>query len=313
LKELTPKIERLFAHWQPGQVPHQNVGAVTQQSKPGVYLIDRPGSIQSMVIAADLAPPTGRPDDIAMDTMNDILGGVFTSRLNMNLREGKHWTYGARTLLHDARGPRPFLAYAPVQIDKTKDSMIEIAKELDGILGQQPITEQELAKAKKNETLRLPGQWETSAHIASSIAEIVRFGLPDDYFRTYADKVRALTRNEVTEAAHEVVHPNLLVWVVVGDRAKIEPGIRELGWGEIQVLEDPDSSVVYDGPLVVLTSRFTASASEILAGALQDYGRALVVGDASTFGKGTVQSLIPLERLMEHYGLAHDYDPGASR
>jgi zinc protease len=236
LREITPILEKLFGTWKAGAVPHKDIGPVTQGAKPGVYLVDRPGSIQSVILAADLAPPTGSPNDVAMKTMNDILGGVFTSRLNMNLREGKHWTYGARTILSNARGPRPFMAYAPVQTDKTKDSMIEMSKELNGILGKRPVTEEELNKAKKNETLKLPGQWETSAHVGSSIGQIVRFDLPDDYFRTYPHKVRALIQADVERAAGEVVHPKQLVWVVVGDRAKIEPGIRELGWGEIHVI-----------------------------------------------------------------------------
>jgi zinc protease len=236
LKELTPKIDRLFAGWKTGDIPQKNLGAAQPHARPSIYLIDRPGSIQSMIVAANLAPATGSPDDIAMETMNDLLGGVFTSRLNMNLREDKHWTYGARSVLSDARGPRPFLAYAPVQTDKTKESMSEIAKELDGILGKSPVKEEELNKARKNATLRLPGQWETSAQVAGAVGKLVRFTLPDDYFNRYPDKIRALSQSDIEKAAREVVHPNELVWVVVGDRAKIEPGIRELGWGEIQVL-----------------------------------------------------------------------------
>jgi zinc protease len=168
--------------------------------------------------------------------MNTVLGGSFTSRVNMNLREDKHWAYGARTLIEAARGQRPFLAYAPVQTDKTRESMIELEKELRGILGGRPITRDEVSKAQKNETLTLPGQWETLGAVSGSIGEIVRFGLPEDYFTTYPDKVRALAVDDLVKAAEKVVHPDQLVWLVVGDRAKIEPGIRELGWGEVELL-----------------------------------------------------------------------------
>src|SRR5205814_1852411 len=118
----------------------------------------------------------------------------------------------------------------PVQTDKTKESMIEIDKELRGIVGPKPITPDELTKAQQNLTLELPGRWETIGAVAGSIGEIVRFGLPDDYFVTYPNKVRALSVVALEKAAETVVHADQLIWVVVGDRSKIEPGIRELGW-----------------------------------------------------------------------------------
>jgi len=115
--------------------------------------------------------------------------------------------------------------------------MLEIDKKLRGMLGKVPISEDELTKAQQNQTLQLPGTWETSGAVEGSIGEIVRFGLPDDYFVTYPDKVRALTVNDVSGVAPLIVHTDNLVWVVVGDRSKIEPGIRDLGWGEIQMLD----------------------------------------------------------------------------
>jgi zinc protease len=115
--------------------------------------------------------------------------------------------------------------------------MIEMDKEFRGILGQRPITDEELLKAQKNQTLELPGRWETMGAVGGSIAEIIRFGLPDNYFSTYADNVRALGVADVMKAATQVVHPDNLVWVIVGDRAKIEPSIRELNWGAILMLD----------------------------------------------------------------------------
>ncbi|MDB6067949.1 MAG: peptidase domain protein [Pedosphaera sp.] len=236
LSEITPKLEKLFGGWKAGQVPTKNIGTVEPQKKSMVYLIDRPGSIQSIIFAGVVAPPKSDPAEIAIETMNDVLGGSFTSRVNMNLREDKHWAYGAHTLIAGAKGQRPFVAYAPVQTDKTKESMVEMDKELRGILGKRPITEEELSKSQKSQTLTLPGEWETNGKVSGSIAEIVRFGLPDDYFTTYPGKVRALKVSDLVKAADQVVHPDQTVWVVVGDRSKIEPAIRELGWGEIQLL-----------------------------------------------------------------------------
>jgi zinc protease len=226
----------LFGAWKPGAVPTKNIAQVELPKKSSVYLIDRPGSIQSVILAGGLAPPKSDPDEIAIETMNTVLGGSFTSRVNMNLREDKHWAYGAGTQIPAARGQRLFLAYAPVQTDKTRESMVELAKELHGILTGRPITEDELSKAQKNETLTLPGHWETLGAVNGSIGEIVRFGLPEDYFTTYPDKVRALSVNDLVKAAEKAVHPDQFIWVVVGDRAKIEPGIRELGWGEVHLL-----------------------------------------------------------------------------
>lgn len=237
LEDITPKLEKLFAAWKPGEVPSKNLSHVEHQKKSAIYLIDRPGSIQSVILAGHVGLPKANPDEIAIETMNLVLGGSFTSRVNMNLREDKHWAYGAGTVLVAARGQGPFIAYAPVQTDKTSESMVEMNKELHGILGQRPITTEELTKAQKNETLALPGSWETIDAVSSSIGGIVRFGLPDDYYITYPEKVHTLSVNDLANAAQKVVHPDQLVWVVVGDRAKIEPGIRNLGWGDVHFLD----------------------------------------------------------------------------
>jgi len=237
LAEMTPKLEKLFQKWPGGEVPKKNIGHVENAAKPVVYLMDRPGSIQSMIFAGELAPPKSNPQEIAIETMNHVLGGTFTSRLNMNLREDKHWSYGVHGVLVGARGQRPFIVIAPVQTDKTKESVSEVDKELKAIIGKQPITTEELEKAQKDETLKLTGAWETSGKVSRSIAEILRFGLPEDYFKTYPDKVLALKLPDVSQAAEKVVHPEQLIWVIVGDLAKIEPGIRELGLGEIRLID----------------------------------------------------------------------------
>src|SRR5690606_25413044 len=182
-------------------------------------------------------PPKDNPDEIAIETMITILGGSFTSRLNMNLREEKHWSYGARTILLAARGQRPLIAYAPVQTDKTSESMVEVLKEFQAIREGKPVSDVELDRAQRNQTLTLAGQWETSSAVASSIAEIVNFGLPDDFYETYAERVRALETANVQKAANDVLQPDRLVWVIVGDRAKIEASIRALDFGPIQMLD----------------------------------------------------------------------------
>jgi zinc protease len=241
LAEIRPKLETLFAGWKPGSVPRKNVATVEAKPPAAVYLMDRPGALQSTIFAGEVAPPRANPQEIPQQVFNTVLGGQFISRVNMNLREDKHWSYGAGTVFFGARGQRPFIVYAPVQTDKTKESVQELLKELKGITSDRPVTSDELQTAKDALVLTLPGRWETARAVGGSISEIVRYGFPDDYYTTYPAKVRATTLADVAAAA-KTIRPDLLVWVIAGDRAKIEPGLRELGLGEIRTI-DADGNV----------------------------------------------------------------------
>jgi zinc protease len=236
LAELRPQLEKLFAGWKPGDTPKKNVPDVALPPKSVVYLVDRPGSEQSLILAGNVAPPKTAAAEISIEAMNNILGGDFASRINSNLREDKHWSYGAQTLLLDTRGQRPFLVYAPVQTDKTKESLAELSKELHGIRAGRPATDAELARVQTSETLRLPGSRETMAEVAASIDNLVEYNLPDNYYDTYASRVRELSLGDIAKAADAVVQPDHMVWVVVGDRSKIEAGVRSLGLGDVRVL-----------------------------------------------------------------------------
>jgi zinc protease len=237
LSEVTPKLEKLLDGWKQGNIPAKNIGTVEYRPKPVVYLLDRPGAIQSVILAGEIAPPRNNPDEIAIEAMNDMLGGNFGARINMNLREDKHWSYGASSFYWDARGQRPFVVFAPVQTDKTKESLAEIDKELRGILGAKPPTAEELAKVQANETLSLPGSRETMGEVANSIETLVEYGLPDDYYDKFAGRVRALQVSDIEAIAKRVVRPDNLTWVIVGDRTKIEAGVRELNLGELKFLD----------------------------------------------------------------------------
>jgi zinc protease len=243
MTEIRPKLEQLFAQWQPGQVPAKSIATVDQPKGATVYLMDRPGSLQSVIIAGHLAPPKANPKEVAIQTMNGVLGSDFSSRVNMNLREDKHWAYGAYTFFRDARGQRPFVAYAPVQTDKTREAVVELDKELRGIIKGRPIEPAELARAQAALTLTLPGSWETMAALSGAIVDIVSFGLDDRYYDTFADRVRAQTVQSLSEVAREVVRPDQLVWVIVGDRSKIEPSIRQLQLGEIRLIDSDGKPV----------------------------------------------------------------------
>jgi len=236
LSEITPKLEKLFASWKSGPAPEKSIKPVQMPPKSIVYLMDKPGAQQSIIMVGDVAPPQNNPNEIAIEAMNDGLGGLFLSRINTNLRENKHWSYGTTSLLWGARGQRPWLTLAPVQTDKTKESLEEINKELRGIIGDHPLTQEELSVVQDNETLSLPGSRETQAEVGNSINELVQYGLPDNYYETYAAKVRALKPADVEAAAKIIVHPDNLIWVVVGDRSKIEAGVKELNLGELRFL-----------------------------------------------------------------------------
>jgi zinc protease len=243
LDEILPKLEKLFDSWKPGTVPVKNISEVSHKEKSVVYILDRPGSLQSLIFAGHIAPPSNTPDDIAIEMMNTIFGGAFTSRINMNLREDKHWSYGASSFLMGARGQRPFIVYASVQTDKIKESMMEIKKELEQIVSTNPPTEEELNKNKQNEILALPGSWETMRAVLGSIVTMIKYNLPEDYFKTYPEKLKSLTLDDVRRATNNVIKPDKLVWVVVGDRSKIESGIKELNLGEIYFV-DGDGNLI---------------------------------------------------------------------
>jgi zinc protease len=237
LEEIQPKLEALFADWQPGDVPTKNIAEVAVADASTVYLVDRPGSLQSILFAGHLAPPKANPNEISIEAMNEVLGGSFSARINMNLREDKHWAYGAWSFFFDAQGPRPFIAYAPVQTDKTVDSMLEIQKEIADITGRRPPDAAERDRAVDKKTLTLPGRWETGGAVRSSIAQMIRFGFPDDYWDRYPEQMRGQTLEQLSQAAQQVLHPDKLTWVVVGDRAKIESQMQAAGFGPIHLVD----------------------------------------------------------------------------
>jgi zinc protease len=233
LSELKPKLEKLLASWKPGDVPKKSTPPVAEPEKDVVYLIDRPGSGQSVIFGAQLAPPQNDPDAIPLQLVNGIFGGKFSSRINMNLREDKHWSYGVRAVMPAARGQRPYISISAVQTDKTKESMVELVKEYGNIAGAKPITAEELKDEQTNATLTLPGSFETVQQLSGAYGTILQYGLPEDYFNTFTEKTLALTPETANEIAKKYILPNHLVWVVVGDMSKVEAGIRELNLGEV--------------------------------------------------------------------------------
>ncbi len=237
LAEIKPKLEKLLAAWQAGNVPKRTVPNVDEPAKDVVYLIDRPGALQSVIFGAQLAPPQNDPDAIALQLVNGIFGGKFSSRINMNLREDKHWSYGVRAVLYPARGQRPYISISAVQTDKTKESAVELVKEYKNITGEKPITGDELKDEQENVTLGLPGTFETDQQLSGAYGNILQFGLPEDYYDTFTQKALALTPDTANEIAKKYILPGHLIWVVVGDMNKVEAGVRELNLGEVHKID----------------------------------------------------------------------------
>ncbi|HTU46291.1 MAG TPA: pitrilysin family protein [Bryobacteraceae bacterium] len=238
LAEIKPKLERFFAPWIAGEIPAKNLRTVSAPKRPALYLVDKPGSVHSIVMAATLAPPPDARTEIALETMNNIFGGTFGGRLNMNLREDKHWSYGASSILYEARAQRPFLTYASVQADKTADSITEILNEFAGISGAKPVLPQELEKVKQQQIFELPGANETMNSIGNLFSGLLQAGLPLDFYDTFVSRVSALTVEDIEACAKSLLDPSRMIWMVVGDRSQLEPALRSLHLGEVIPVDD---------------------------------------------------------------------------
>ena len=239
LKQIVPVLEKHFGDWKPAGTGTgaAAVPSAAAQKAPRVFLIDQPGAVQANIFAAQLVPSSKDPGTVVLDMANMVLGGDFTSRLNMNLREEKHWSYGARSGAYGAVGPRIWQASAPVQIDKTAESVAEIQREIaEFTSGKRGTDAAELARMQKIQTLSLPGAYETASAVMGTIEGNVLYGRPDDYVFKRKAEIEAMTPAQV-DAAAKALDPNALTWVIVGDLSKIEQPVRALKLGEVTVLD----------------------------------------------------------------------------
>jgi zinc protease len=209
------------------------VAEVAPTSGRRVYLVDQPDAPQSVIVAAHVTGPGGAAEDLALEAVMRNFGGMATSRLNRNLRLEKHWSYGTTGNVLGARGQRPFVVIAPVQTDKTKEAMVEVAKEIRGVAGERPVAGDEFASVLRSETMRLPGRFETLSALESAAINIINYGYADDYYASFARSVAALDAAALNGAAAKFVRPGDIIWVVVGDLRIVEPGIRALDFGEV--------------------------------------------------------------------------------
>lgn len=237
LDEAMASLAKAFGDWQApsAPVPTKNIATAALPEAGRVIIMDKPGSPQSLILAGHLFPPTGADTYLSDEMATDILGGEFTSRVNMNLREDKGWAYGAFTFTTDARGQRMWLAYAPVQTDKTMESLAELNKEISEYIGDRPATQAELDRIVRNRISSLPGQFETANAVLGSLLSNDRFGRGNDYVPNLKGRYEALNVDAVKAQAKAAINPGKLTWVIVGDRAQIEDKVRSLGLGDVEV------------------------------------------------------------------------------
>jgi len=188
-------------------------------------------------------PSSGVKNNIAIEAMNDILGGTFTARINMNLREDKHWSYGAFSFFKDARGQRPFMIYAPVQSDKTADSLKEIINELNQFISDKPATQQEMQKTIDNNINRLPGAYETNRAVLQSLLDNERFNRPDNYVPELTGLYKNLQLADIKNATSQIVKPENFTWMIVGDREEIVNQIKGLDLGKV-IFMNSDGDII---------------------------------------------------------------------
>jgi predicted Zn-dependent peptidase len=224
------QLEKAFGGWKGGEISAKDLGTAKSLEKAGIYLVDRPNSAQSVVSVGQVGVDRLNPDYYSLLVMNTILGGGFTSRINMNLREDKGYTYGARSGFVFRRGAGPFSAGGDIQTAVTKEAIEEFMKELNDIRGGRPVTQKELDYNKQSLIRRYPSGFETVGAISNQLANLVTYGLPDSYFNDYISKVNAVTIEDVDRVAKKYLDPSKMAIVIVGDRKVIEPGLKELGY-----------------------------------------------------------------------------------
>ena len=240
--DIEARVGRLFSAWQRAEVPRTQYTQPSAASRTTVYLIDKPGAPQSSVRIGSIGVPRSTNDYFALEVMNTILGGSFTSRLNQNLRETKGYTYGAGSGFAMRREAGPFTAYAEVTGTKTDSSLIEFMKELRAILDTVP--QSELEKAKKYLQLGLPGDFETTQDIGFRLAPVVTYGLPLDYYNSYVQRIEQVTQQDIQRVARKYIDPAQLAIIIVGDRASVEPTLKALNLGPVTLRDMTGGEIV---------------------------------------------------------------------
>jgi zinc protease len=238
LGEIVPLLEKHLGRWQAPAtpLPLKNIAPVERPTAPRIYLVDQPGATQANIMAGLLVNSTADETALDLDMADRVFGGSFTSRINMNLRDEKGWTYGASSFALSAKGQRAWIIMTPVQNDRAADSIEELRRELAAFTGERPATEDEVERIRANRIRSLPGRFETASAVLGTIGSIVSYGWPDDHVAREQQRIEAITVEQIRAAA-ESLDADALTWVVIGDLGQIEGPVRELGLGEVIILD----------------------------------------------------------------------------
>jgi predicted Zn-dependent peptidase len=232
LAEIQPLIEAEFGQWATPSVPagvKHFIAPPARPTQPRIVLVNRPDSPQSVISGGQITPADPRNNIEALQSANDVLGGNFLSRINMDLREAKGWSYGVNGRAQLNEKAVPYVINAPVQADRTGDSIKEMNKDIHAFLGTKGVTPEELSRTIANRVNALPGQYETSGAVLSAMMSNDLFGRPTNYQESLAAKYRSYTAASLDQAIRGAVDPNGFVWVVVGDAAAVKPQLDKLG------------------------------------------------------------------------------------
>ena len=233
-----PLVERAFASWPTGGTrPTFAYPAVPAPRSTTIFLVDKPGAAQSTFAIGRPGPPRSTPDFFPLQVMNTMLGGMFQSRLNANIREEKGYSYGVSSNFQYGKGPGPFRTGGDIVTEKSDAALVEFMKELRGILGARPVTDEELGVAKDSLIQRLPGTFASVSAINSALTNLWVQGLPDDYYQRYAKSIGAVTKEDVVRVAKQYLDLDHLAIVIVGDRATIEEPLKKTGIAPIVHLD----------------------------------------------------------------------------
>jgi zinc protease len=220
-------VEKGLAGWtKGGDKPSFDYPKLPELQPAKIYFVDKPGSAQSVVNIGLPGPPRNTPDYFALQVLNTILGGQFQSRLNANIREQKGYSYGVNSGFSYGKGPGAFRAGGSIFSDKTDAALIEFMKELKGIVGEKPVTDEEITTAKEALIQGLPQRFASVSAISGAITSLVVQGLPEDFYQTYATNVSAVTKEDLLRVAKKYIDLNHLAIVIVGDRSSVEAPLK---------------------------------------------------------------------------------------
>jgi predicted Zn-dependent peptidase len=233
MAQIKPLLEARFGNWPANRMarPKKDFSvAIPTPPATKIYLADRPQSPQSVILAGQVLSITGKdPSRTLLDQANDVLGGAFLSRLNMDLRETKGWSYGVNSSVRGFENRVPYVISAPVQSDRTGESVQALLDDLKAFLTTKGVTPEELTRTANGSIRELPGSFETSAAVMGGLMTIIQLERPDDYYTKLADTYRSMTAADLDRAARAAIDPKKLAIVVVGDAAKVKPQLEKLG------------------------------------------------------------------------------------